>query len=141
VRAAVLLAVLVAACAVAADPGSSAVTFFRTPSGNIGCVYASAFQGQPASVRCDIRSLLKPKPAKPRNCHLDWGDSYELPAKGRAIVTCHGDTALDPHAPVLAYGKKWQRNGFTCTSRATGLRCTNRGNHGFFLSRARSYRF
>ena len=120
---------------------AATVTFFRTPSGNIGCVYASAFQGIPASVRCDIRSGLKPKPAKPRNCHLDWGDSYELPKTGRALVTCHGDTALDPHAPVLAYGKAWQRNGLMCTSRATGLRCTNKSGHGFFLSRQRSYRF
>jgi hypothetical protein len=57
------------------------------------------------------------------------------------MVTCHGDTAIDPHAPVLAYGKTWRRNGFTCTSKAIGLRCTNTSGHGFFISRARSYRF
>jgi hypothetical protein len=95
----------------------------------------------PASVRCDIRSLLKPKPAKPRNCHLDYGDSFTLLRTGRALVTCHGDTALDPHAPVLSYGKVWRRNGFTCASRTTGLRCSNPSGHGFFLSRAHSYRF
>jgi hypothetical protein len=125
----------------AASAGTSSIATFRTPSGNIGCVYASAGYGLPASVRCDIRSLLKPKPAKPKNCHLDYGDSFTLLRTGRALVTCHGDTALDPHAPVLAYGKVWRRNGFTCTSKAAGLRCSNPSGHGFFLSRAHSYRF
>jgi hypothetical protein len=125
----------------AASAGTSSIATFRTPSGNIGCVYSSAGNGLPASVRCDIRSLLKPKPAKPKNCHLDYGDSFTLLRTGRALVTCHGDTALDPHAPVLAYGKVWRRNGFTCTSKAAGLRCSNPSGHGFFLSRAHSYRF
>lgn len=116
-------------------------SFFRTPSGNIGCVYAPAGSGFQASVRCDIRSGLKPKPARPKRCDLDYGDSYTLFRTGRAVVTCHGDTALDPQAPVLAYGKTWRRNGLACSSKAVGLRCTNPAGHGFFLSRARSYRF
>jgi hypothetical protein len=134
-----LLGVSLAAAASAS--GASSIAFFRTPSGNIGCIYASAFQTFPASVRCDIRSGLKPKPARPKDCHLDYGDSFTLPRSGRAMVTCHGDTAIDPHAPVLAYGRTWRRNGFTCTSKAIGLRCTNTSGHGFFISRARSYRF
>jgi hypothetical protein len=119
------------------------VTFFRTPSGNIGCVYSSegVAEAMRSSVRCDIRSGLRPKPPRPRGCDLDYGDSYELPRSARAAVVCHGDTAIDPHAPVLAYGKTWRRNGFVCISRATGLRCSNTGGHGFFLSRAHSYRF
>ncbi len=111
----------------------------RTPSGNIGCYYTS--NGIQASLRCDIRSGLKPPPPKPRNCPLDWGDSYELAPTGRALLTCHGDTALDPRARVLKYGTRWSRGGFTCTSRKTGLRCVNRSRHGFFLSRAHSFRF
>jgi hypothetical protein len=77
--------------------------------------------------------------AEERN--LDYGDSYELPKTGRTIVVCHGDTALDPHAPALAYGKTWQQAGLKCTSKTVGLRCTNKSGHGFFLSRAHSYRF
>ena len=46
---------------------------FRTPSGNIGCVYSSGL-GSPAGLRCDIRSRLRPLPPKPRRCELDWGD-------------------------------------------------------------------
>lgn len=143
-KAACLLVVLATAAwatpaGLAAPDGT--VIFFRTPSGNIGCVYASAEAGLPASVRCDIRSGLRPVPARPKNCHLDYGDSYELPKTGRAVVVCHGDTAIDPHAPVLAYGKTWQRNGLKCSSKVVGLRCSNAGGHGFFLSRAHSYRF
>ena len=133
-----LVVALAAAASAAATPG---IVEFRTPSGNIGCIYASAFQSFPASVRCDIRSGLKPKPGQPKNCHLNYGDSFTLPKTGRAVVTCHGDTTLDPHAPVLGYGKTWRRNGFTCTSKAIGLRCTNASGHGFFMSRAHSYRF
>lgn len=93
------------------------------------------------SLRCDIRSGLKPKPARPRNCDLDWGDSYAMGAIGPAYVTCHGDTAIDPHAHVLRYGSTWRKAGFVCTLRRVGLRCRNRSRHGFFLSRGRSYRF
>ena len=140
-RLAAVLVVLAALLAGAASASSSSIATFRTPSGNIGCVYASAGYGLPASVRCDIRSLLRPKPAKPKNCHLDYGDSFTLLKTGRALVTCHGDTALDPHAHVLAYGKVWRRDGFTCSSKTAGLRCSNRSGHGFFMSRAHSYPF
>lgn len=142
-----VVAVLLAACAVAVltEPGAADATpgfaTFRTPSKNIGCVYAAAEGGRPAALRCDIRSGLRPKPARPARCDLDYGDSYELARTGRAIVVCHGDTAIDPHAPVLAYGKVWRRNGFTCSSMTSGLRCTNASGHGFFMSRAHSYRF
>jgi hypothetical protein len=147
VRTAVVLAVVVFACAVSAAasgaPALSVIKSFRTPSGNIGCTYFSG--GAPgqshASLRCDIRSGFKPQPTRPKNCHLDYGDSYELGKTGRTILVCHGDTAIDPHARVLAYGKVWHYDGFTCTSKSAGLRCTNRSGHGFFISRGHSYRF
>jgi hypothetical protein len=143
VRAAVALVLAVAAGALAATASGTAspevLKLFRTPSGNIGCVYGA--QGKQSTVRCDIRTGLKPKPARPKGCDLDYGDSYQLAKTGRAILVCHGDTAIDPHAPVLAYGKTFHGVGITCTSRTTGLRCANPGGHGFFLSRAHSYRF
>jgi hypothetical protein len=132
--------VAVAALALAGTAAADIAIPFRTPSGNIGCYYTSNRDLKP-SLRCDIRSGLKPRPPKPRHCPLDWGDSYVLAAIGRALLTCHGDTAVDPSARVLKYGARWSRGGFTCTSRKAGLRCTNRSGHGFFLSRAHSYRF
>ena len=136
-----LAAAGIAAGVASADRAASTVAFFRTPSGNIGCVYSTGAGGLKQALRCDIRSGIKPKPAQPKSCDLDYGDSYELGRTGRAILVCHGDTAIDPHAKVLAYGQTWRRNGITCRSKTTGLRCTNTSGHGFFMSRAHSYRF
>jgi hypothetical protein len=144
VRLAACFLVSAAAFGLAAGVGAakqSGVGFFKTPSGNIGCVYASAAAGIAASLRCDIRSGLKPKPGRPKGCDLDYGDSLEILKTGRTTVVCHGDTALDPRAAVLGYGKVWHRDGFTCSSKAVGLRCSNASGHGFFLSRERWFRF
>jgi hypothetical protein len=144
VRLATVLLAALAGAGVAAGLATaqrSSIGFFKTPSGNIGCIYASAEPGIAASLRCDIRSGLRPKPPRPKRCNLDYGDSLEILTTGRTIVVCHGDTALDPHAPVLGYGKVWRRDGFTCSSKTAGLRCSNRTGHGFFLSREHWYRF
>jgi len=124
---------------VLAFPGSAeaAYVFFQTPSHNIGCAYSTS----PANLRCDIRSGLRPRPPRPGNCDLDWGDSYRLGPRGRATIICHGDTAIDPQSRVLRYGSTWRRGGFTCRSKTTGLRCRNRSGHGFFMSHQRSNRF
>jgi hypothetical protein len=45
---------------------------------------------------------------------------------------------MDPSAPVLDYGHTWARGGYKCVSRTSGLTCTNRDGHGWFLSRASS---
>ena len=135
-----LLLVSVAALTLAGTAAADLAIPFRTPSGNIGCYYVSN-RNLSSTLRCDIRSGLKPAPPKPKSCTLDWGDSYELTPTGRALLTCHGDTAIDPTSRVLRYGTRWSRGGFTCTSRKTGLRCSTRSGHGFLLSRTRSYRF
>jgi hypothetical protein len=135
---------LLIACALAALvlPGaavSSTVLLFRTPSGNIGCVYSAGLgPGTVApTVRCDIRSRLRPEPARPKSCRLDYGDSIEVSRHGRASLVCHGDTAIDPQSRVIAYGRTFRRGGITCTSETRGLTCSNSSGHGFFLSRQR----
>lgn len=135
---AVLAVALLAAGLVAAGGADARLASFKTPSGNIGCVYDSASGG---SLRCDILSGLKPKPSRPRGCDLDWGDSLTLARTGRARVLCHGDTAVLPSAPILRYGTTWSRGPFTCTSRRAGLTCENAAEHGFFLSRQSWQRF
>ena len=119
---------LVVALAVAAPAATASSNSFRLPSKNIGCAY----NPKPASLRCDLRSGLKPAPR--RKCELDW-TGLEIAPTGRASPTCAGDTAILPNAPILAYGRTWSRNGITCRSRTTGLRCTNRSGHGFTLAR------
>jgi hypothetical protein len=131
-------AVLVAVAAVALTApaaGAAPSPFFRTPSGNIYCGYARPW------LRCDIRSGLKPRPAKPRGCDFDWGQTYLLPRTGAARVGCVSDSVYSPTARVVPYGAVWARDGIKCSSSRTGLRCTNRGGRGFLLSRQRSFRF
>jgi hypothetical protein len=113
------------------------VEFFRTPSGNIGCIYNSS----PQSLRCDIRTGLKPRPTRPASCDLDWGDSVSLGRTGRTKLVCHGDTVFGSDGRVMRYGTTWKRGPFTCTSRTIGLTCRNAAAHGFFLSRQRWRRF
>ncbi len=138
-----LLAGAVLACCMSfvgsAQAAPSFVTFL-TPSGNIGCGYATG--SGPPSLRCDISSGIKPRPSRPPGCkHLNWGDSYTMNANGHVLLTCHGDTVIIKGSKVIAYGKSWSRGGFVCLSRSTGLRCKNRSGHGWFLSRQHSYRF
>lgn len=131
----VLIALVV--CAGASSASSKAVLReFRTPTGNIGCVFAEGLVGDLApTIRCDIRSRLVPAPEPPKGCRLDSGDSIQVSRRGRAILVCHGDTAIDPHARVLAYGHLFRRDGVSCVSRAVGLTCSNTQGHGFFMSR------
>ena len=117
----------------------AAIVRFRVPSrpGTIGCIYSPAR----ANLRCDILSGLNPPPGKPRSCQLDWRYGYQIHRTGRTQTVCAGVEAVDTRAKLLRYGQRWKRGGFNCFSNTAGLRCHNLSGHGFFLSRARSYRF
>ncbi|WP_235884810.1 DUF6636 domain-containing protein [Bradyrhizobium frederickii] len=91
---------------------------FLTPSQNIACQFFTD-NGQ-GVLRCDIMNM-ESRPRRPADCELDWGQAFEMSAKGAASRICAGDTVMDPSLPVLAYGEVWQRGGFTCRSEQTGL--------------------
>lgn len=131
----VLLAAIAAGFAAgSASAGTAIYVSFRTPSGNIYCGYSSGL-GSPTSLRCDIRSHLRPAP-KPRKCVEGvYGESVGMSRTSRAAVLCISDTVVNPSARVLAYGTTWSRGGFRCASRASGLTCMNTRGHGWFLSR------
>ncbi len=133
---ATLSALTLLAGTASATAGAPVVVQFRTPTGNIGCAYSAGLDGAEApTVRCDIRSRLRPEPKAPASCRLDYGDSIQVTRTGRAVLVCHGDTAIDPRSRVIAYGHLFRRGGIGCVSRATGLTCSNATGHGFFLSR------
>jgi hypothetical protein len=134
-----LAAVAAVAAGLPTPAGTVDFLFFRTPSHNVACVRGTA-RGN-VYLRCDILSGLRPRVARPRGCRLDWGFGYTMSAAGRAVVTCAGDSTNEPGARVIPYGTTWRLGPFRCTSRRVGLRCRNAGGHGFFLSRARSFRF
>jgi hypothetical protein len=131
---------LVVSCvsALTAGTASASIVSFRMPSKNI---YCAEFSGARATLRCDIRSGVKPLPPKPASCDFDWGAGFTLGRRGRARISCVSDSVFNASARVLRYGTTWRRDGFTCTSRVAGLRCKNATGHGFFLSRKRSFRF
>lgn len=108
---------------------------FATPSRNIYCSY---FKGDgPTSLRCDIMKVSNRLPARPRDCDLEWGRSFEvLDNAPKAARICVGDTVADPGVAVLPYGQTWQRGGFACHSSQAGLTCRNNKGAGFELSRA-----
>ena len=115
-------AIAVPATAQAADPVA-----FKTPSGNISCTtYGN-------TLRCDMRRLGNARAEKPASCEFDYGNSFGITRNGRrGRILCVSD-AIGPDHPVIDYGRTWRRNGFTCRVRRSGLRCTNRRNHGFDL--------
>jgi hypothetical protein len=100
---------------------------FKMPSRNVGC------QLQGTTLRCDIRSGLRPPPAK--SCAGDWG-GVTIGPKGPAKPLCASDTIYADSAPTLDYGSVWSGGGITCLSDQSGLQCASTpGRHSFFLSR------
>jgi hypothetical protein len=123
------LLVLVAAV-VPQDATPETLVHFTTPSLNIGCI------GTKTRLRCDIvRTSVKPPP-KPLTCEFDWGNAFQLLPRFAAHRLCVSDSAMGARR-VLGYGKSLRIGPFLCTSRRSGLTCTSRTRHGFFLSRAR----
>jgi hypothetical protein len=137
----VTAAAAAAALALAA-PGAGATAGldpFMTPSKHIACMYQHV-RGMKAELRCDVDQVAHPV-RRPGSCELDYGSAFGLGAAGRAHRLCVGDTVRDPKAKILKYGTTRRYGPFTCTSKTTGLRCTNKAGHGFVLSRERQRLF
>lgn len=109
---------------------------FKTPSDNIYCAYYD--DDGKGLVRCDIKSYTPTTRKRPADCDLDWGYAFEV-AGGtkRGYIVCGGDTVISPEAKALPYGTRWKRKGITCGIEETGVTCTNRKGHGFFVSRVK----
>ena len=131
-------------------PASAAYTAslpgVKTPTRNISCFYVPIKPTAGGNLLCAIAKSSYSR-AQQEGCQaragLDW-HGFELSTSGRARPVCTGGVLYDigrdtPAYVVLAYGRTWHSHGFTCTSRVTGLTCTNGHGHGLFLSRA-SYR-
>jgi hypothetical protein len=117
---------------------------FQTPTGNIVCNYFPTQEGQPETLRCDIKSGLVPIPEATASDHCgELGGTWVIMSVGRrgpAKPGCVTDAGVHP-GEVIAYGQTWKQHGFACVSHVTGLRCEAPSGNGFFLSRQRSYAF
>ena len=101
-------------------PASAAVRTFRSPTGNVGCLFSSNSE-MPPQVRCEWRG------------GNDRAVLVTERGKGRRIKIT--DTVMDPNAKVLAYGRSTRFGSLRCTSRTTGITCRSaRSEHGFTVS-------
>jgi hypothetical protein len=112
------------------------IIYFQVPSGNIHCGVSQSY------LDCEIGTSTAKLPAKPKDCNLDWGNRFGMSSTGKAQRSCHGDTiGRNPKNQVLEYGKTWRGEGFTCTSKSTGLTCKNKDGHGWTLSKSKQQFF
>jgi hypothetical protein len=111
-----------AGVAAAALPASAegAVRAFRSPTGNLGCMFSSDAD-VPRQVRCEWKG------------GNDRAVQLTETGKGKRIKIT--DTVFDPGAKVLAYGKSTTFGRLKCTSRESGITCkSSRSKHGFTVS-------
>lgn len=115
----------------AASASASQFHFFRTPSNQIGCVY----QTGPAYLRCDV--MYRTRFNGTKNCGEvgDAGQSFAMRRRGSVRLLCASDTSFQPGSRALRYGTTHRFGPFRCHLSTSGLRCTNRASHGWFLSR------
>jgi hypothetical protein len=105
----------------AAAPQAVAVSdAFRSPTGNIVCMYQGPGGYEPVTLVCQT---------------LNDGYTVTLrptgPARGISQPRISGSGF-----PVLRYNRQWARRPYTCRVTRQGLRCfSTRSRHGFFLSR------
>lgn len=105
--------------------------WFATPSRNINCLMWER------SVTCDVLDNTWSLPPRPADCELDFGISVGFAEESRGGLGCAGDTVHDDDSAVLEYGTAVEYNGMTCTSRRSGVRCSNSATgNGFAVSRA-----
>lgn len=98
--------------AVTTGPQSKAgeLAGFRTPSGNIHCMFVEADAEFPANLRCDIMQVDTPLPRAPRDCDGEWGRSFSI-STGDAIgqMICVGDAGSTKAIPCSTMARRGSR--------------------------------
>ena len=143
-------AVLCALASAGVAGAATSIPGFRSPSGNISCVFvpssplASGTGRTPATILCtvahaDYAKTLQGRCLGPSGAGVDW-HGFILPAARKGAVSCSGGilynpTTQRPKYSTLAYGKVWRQKMFSCRSQVTGVNCSNPHGHGMFISR------
>jgi uncharacterized protein DUF6636 len=131
----VTLLVLIAA----ASASAATLPGFRSPSGNISCLFIPSSSGAPATILCKLAHADYAQALQARCNGLDW-HGFLLPAARKGAVNCSGGILYNPSTRhpsyiTLAYGKTWRHKMFSCTSQFNGVNCSNPHGHGMFISR------
>jgi hypothetical protein len=126
----------------AAASDGKALPGFRSPSGNIKCLFVP---GSTSTMLCtvahaDYAVTLQNRCLGPGGSGVDW-HGFTLGAATKGSVSCSGGILYvgRPSYVTLPYGKTWRHGVFTCWSRTAGVTCRNAKGHGLFVSR-RSWR-
>jgi hypothetical protein len=97
----------------------------------------------PATLLCKIAHAgyakqLQNRCMGPAGAGVDW-HGFELSGARKGTIVCSGGALYPgtdrPSYVTLPYGKTWRQKMFSCSSRVTGVNCSNPNGHGFFLSR------
>jgi hypothetical protein len=133
----ILAAAGLAAILATASQAGQRVPGFRTPTGNIKCLYVTP----PGMMLCTVdraayAKTLQDRCMAPGGAGLDW-HGFTLTATRKATISCSGGILYNgrPSYVTLRYGNTFRRGAFACTSRASGVTCRSRSGHGLFLSR------
>jgi uncharacterized protein DUF6636 len=124
---------------ISAPAAATTLPGFRSPSGNISCLFIPSVVGAPATILCKLTHADYATTLQNRCNGLDW-HGFLLPAARRGAVNCSGGilynpTTQHPSYITLPYGKTWRQKMFSCTSRLNGVNCSNPHGHGMFISR------
>ena len=132
-----LAAAGLAASLATASSAAQRVPGFRSPTGNIRCLYVTP----PGMMLCTIdRSAyakrLQDRCMAPGGAGLDW-HGFTLGATKKGTIVCSGGILYNgtPSYVTLRYGKTWRHGVFTCVSKLSGVTCRSRAGHGLFISR------
>src|SRR5918912_1276297 len=135
-----LAAAGLAASLATASSAAQRVRGFRSPTGNIRCLYVIP----PGMMLCTIdRSAyakrLQDRCMAPGGAGLDW-HGFTLGATKKGTIVCSGGILYNgtPSYVTLRYGKPWRHGVFTCVSKLSGVTCRSRAGHGLFISRQAS---
>ena len=124
----------VAAALVLAPPAQADSYSFQSPSGNIACMLGAD------GVACDISDYTYQPPPPPLCAqHISWGNRFVLEPGKAAAIHCHGDTLRLPGEPTLDYGQTASAGTLSCTSEASGVRCTDSSSGHYFRVSRDSY--
>jgi len=139
-----LLVVTLLALVASVPASATNLPGFRSPSGNISCLFIPSSSGAPATILCklahaDYAKALQARCMGSTGAGVDW-HGFSLPAARKGAVNCSGGilynpTTQHPRYITLAYGKTWRQKMFSCTSQLNGVNCSNPSGHGMFISR------
>ena len=88
--------------------------------------------------RCEVVDHTWVAPPRSTDCHLNWGDRFELTQGSTAAFNCYGQEFPTPEQ-TLAYGQTRSLGTITCDSEYTGMTCADSSTGNYFRVSRDSY--